>query len=284
MRLPAGPLNHIPCPRHETAAMIPAVQLDHGDEKWQKLPCRTLNSTPRLCHWTVPKLMLDSDDHWYGDGASDMFEDQSWQWNIRLGNLCRVVLWCNSTPCWLGMRCWSLPSRLIHAWRAGTLCCVGSASPFHTRCTRLPCRVGRLCWVDSLWGPAISAGSAACAGSAISAGPSARGVTSLARSLWRAGRLCWVSSLCRVGNLCPAVRPWHYVCICRLLRHLHRTFLVHSCPPSLKWHCWQCSRLLPRLRKWDHIGNFGTASSKDECWSRDSAILWLRSTAVPNSE
>ena len=105
-----------------------------------------------------------------------------------------------AAPCWLDMRCWSLPGRLIHPWQADTLCCAGLARLFHKRCTRLPCWVGRL------------------------------------PGLWQAVRQCWVDSLCRVSNLCRAVRPWRYVscrdCICRLLRYMHRTFLVHSCPPS----------------------------------------------------
>ena len=169
-----------------------------------------------------------------------MFEDQSWQRNIPLGNICRVVLWRTSAPCWLGMRCWSLPSWLILARRAGSLC--------GTRSSRLFRQDG---------GPSVSAGSAACTRSAIFARPSTCGVTSLLLPgcLWWAGRQCHVGSLCRVGNLCRAIRPWRYIscrdCICRLLRHLPHTFLVHSCLSSLKRHCWQHSWLSPHLRKWD---------------------------------
>ena len=123
---------------------------------------------------------------------------------------------------WVGMLCWSLPGRLIHAWRAGTLWCAGSARLFHMCCTRFPCRVGRLC---------------------------------------------------RVGSLCQAIRPWRYVycwdCICSLLRHLHRTFIMPTiagwlgmvCSPCpVPGHRWRCRKLC-----WTTSTTLATCLL---CWSR----------------
>ena len=49
----------------------------------------------------------------------------------------------------------------------------------------------------------------------------------------------------------------------------HGVFLVHSCNLSLKGHCWHFSWLSPRLRKWEHLRNFGGGS-----W--DEVVTWFR--------
>ena len=173
-----------------------------------------------MCYWNLVQWWL--------------IMDQMWQWNV-VRHFSWMILWWAGALCWVGTRCWLQPGRLIHAWRAGALCCARSARLLHKCDLRLPCRVRRLCQVGSLW---------------------------------RASGLCQVGELCRVGNLCRAVRPWRDVYWWNwLLRHVHSTFFttagwsrsMHSRNPmcgrrhSYRKICWTTSTPFTRLLRRSRI-------------------------------
>ena len=212
------PGSHIPCLSfllrqiHHSYEVQELRLVDDLGYGWEQCCYRVIRDIWIVCwalmfHWNLVQWWMV------------MLEGQSWQWNI-VGNLYWVVLWRANNPCWASTWCWCLPGRLIHAWWAGVLRCAGSARPLDMCYLRLPCRVGCLCWVGSLW-------------------------------QLQAGHLCWVGSLCRVGNLCRAVRPWRHVscrdCICRLLRHLHSTFFI---PTIAGWLGMVCSRCPVPGHRW----------------------------------